>query len=68
MKKFKVSLIIPATSIRSIEVEGNSKQEVINNLKNNYINLPYIEEIIIVNDKDGEIINIEEIETSNLDK
>jgi hypothetical protein len=67
MKKFKVNLIIPTTSIRIIEVEGNSKQEVINNLKDNYINLPYIEETIIVNDKDGEIINIEEIEITNLD-
>jgi hypothetical protein len=61
MKKFKVNLIIPSTSIRTIEVEGNSKQEVINNLKDNYINLPYIKEVITVNDKDGEIINIEEI-------
>ena len=61
MKTFKVNLIIPTTSIRIIEVKGNSKQEVINNLKDNYINLPYIEETIIVNDKDGEIFNIEEI-------
>ena len=61
MKTFKVNLIIPTTSIRIIEVKGNSKQEVIDNLKDNYINLPYIEETIIVNDKDGEIINIEEI-------
>ena len=67
MKTFKVNLIIPATSIRTINVEGNSKQEVIDNLKNNYINLPYIKETIIVNDKDGEIFNIEEIEITNLD-
>ena len=67
MKTFKVNLIIPATSIRTINVEGNSKQEVIDNLKNNYINLPYIKETITVNDKDGEIFNIEEIEINNLD-
>jgi hypothetical protein len=67
MKTFKVNLIIPATSIRTINVEGNSKQEVIDNLKDNYINLPYIKETITVNDKDGEIFNIEEIEINNLD-
>ena len=67
MKTFKVNLIIPTTSIRIIEVKGNSKQEVIDNLKDNYINLPYIEETIIVNDKNGEIFNIEEIEITNLD-
>jgi hypothetical protein len=62
MKKYKVKMVIPATSVREYEIEGNSKQEVIDSLKNNYISLSYITENITVESEDGEVDSIEEIE------
>ena len=61
MKKYKVKLVIPATVIRQYEIEGNSKQDVINDLKHISHVLPYIEEIITISHEDGEIDSIEEI-------
>jgi len=61
MKKYKVKLVIPATVIRQYEVEGNSKQDVINDLKHISHILPYIKEIITISHEGGEIDSIEEI-------